>query len=29
VDGHLVKAVLNMGGRITSVVEDSSITEGE
>jgi len=29
VDGHLVKAVLEMGGRITSVVEDSSMTEGE
>lgn len=29
VDGHLVKAALKMGGRITSVVEDSSRERGE
>jgi DNA polymerase-3 subunit gamma/tau len=28
-EGHLVKAALEMGGRITSVVEDASMTGGE
>ncbi len=29
IEGHLVKAALEMGGRITSVVEDQTLTKGE
>lgn len=29
IEGHLVKAALEMGGRITSVIEDAHITEGD
>jgi hypothetical protein len=28
-DGHLVKAALEMGGRITSVIDDASMTGGD
>jgi hypothetical protein len=28
-EGHLVKAALEMGGRITSVIEDASMTGGD
>jgi hypothetical protein len=28
-EGHLVRAALEMGGRVTSVVEDSTLTRGE